>query len=167
VRRALGRLALGAFVGAVAAAGAVIIVNLLQVGPVWPAIGRFVVRGHLTAANGRPAGGVKVWLNAVPGSTAGRAGQRAREPARGMVVGSSVSSVSGAYAIPVVAPGKLARSGVVQFQVMAGNRQGWGVGGFAGRLLQTATGPMLVRPDEGAPIIDLRLTRRYPAAPAP
>lgn len=158
------RLALGAFAVGVALVGALLISSLLRIGPAWPAAGPFVVKGHLVDAGGRPARGVKVWLNAEPSEPVARAAENAHRPVTVTVVGSSVTSATGAYAIRVGSVGRLASGatdGVVRFTVMAGNRAGWATGSFTGRLVRTVIGPRLVLPPGGVTVTDLHLVRPY------
>jgi hypothetical protein len=123
--------------------------------------GQFVVRGRVTSADGRPAAGVKVWLNALPGAATVREFQG--QPVSVTVVSSAITSAAGFYAIRVSSSqAGLARGtagGAVRFSLMTGDSAGVGTARFSARVVSGLTGASLALPSGDLEVADLHLAR--------
>jgi hypothetical protein len=163
------RIALGGVIAAAVLIAAVLVVAL-QTGPSPQPAGQVVVTGQVTGTGGRPASGIKVWLNAWPTSAAVTSLGAGGQPVPVTVLGSAVTSATGAYAIRLRSPAALApgsaANGVVRFQLMTGDRAGWDTFSFAAHLLPTMTGLMLELPGGRPGVANLNLMRHTtPAVP--
>jgi hypothetical protein len=120
-------------------------------------VGQLVAEGRVTATDGRPASGIKVWLNAWPGGVA-------RQQGPVDVVTSAITSASGVYTIRVPSAAALApdaANGVVSFLLMAGNSSGWDEPRFRRDVVTSAGGfgpAVLAIPRGGSLTVNLRLT---------
>jgi hypothetical protein len=122
-------------------------------GPSPHPVRQLVVQGRVTGTSGKPASGIKVWLNAWPKGTWPKSGPV-------MVVSSAITSANGRYAIWVWSAGVLAPqavNGIVRLGLMTGNSTGWDAFNFPGRLVQTAAGPDLVIGPGGSGTVNLQL----------
>jgi hypothetical protein len=118
------RTVLGSVIAAavLAAAGLTLTTHLMS-----PAAGGLVVRGRVTGTGDKPVSGIKVWLNAVPTSPAASVEQSVT------VVDSALTSANGTYTLRVPSLSALAPdvvNGVVDFNLMTGNRTGWDLASF-------------------------------------
>lgn len=122
---------------------------------------QLVVQGHVTGIDGKPVGGIKVWLNAWPRSAEAHALQASSGPVPVTVVSSVITSATGRYAIRVSSPAALPEvaRGVIKFAVMTGNSTGWDTASFYRRLVPTAAGARLGVPPGGTATADLHLKR--------
>jgi hypothetical protein len=121
------RIALGSVITAAVLLAAVLAVALSRGSAPRPA-GPLLVRGRVTAADGRPVAGIKVWLNAQPTASVVRALTAARQPVYVTVVTSATTSATGSYVIRVTSLAPLARDathGTITFMLMTGNAAGW------------------------------------------
>jgi hypothetical protein len=157
----VSRLAIGAVSTAVVLIAGVLAVVLLTRPSAQP-VSQVVVTGTVTGTGGQPARGIKVWLNAWPTPAAVRSLEQNGQPVAVTVMGSSVTSSTGGYAIRLRSLAPLApdvANGVVRFQLMTGDRAGWDTSGFAARLVPAMTGLTLQLPSGHPAVADLNLTR--------
>ena len=162
----VSRLAIGAVSTAVVLIASVLAVVLLTRPSAQPA-SQVVVTGTVTDTGGQPARGIKVWLNAWPTPAAVRSLDQNGQPVGATVLGSAVTSATGAYAIRLGSLAPLAPdavNGVVRFQLMTGDRAGWDTSGFATRLVPTMAGLTLQLPSGHPAMAHLNLMRHTPPA---
>ena len=155
------RLALGAVFATVVLVAAVLVATVLTRPSPQPTA-QVVVTGRVTAAGGQPVPGIKVWLNAWPTPTAVRSLERIGQPVSVTVLGSAVTSATGAYVIRLRSLAPLApdtANGVVRFQLMTGDRAGWDTSGFAAYLAPAVAGLTPYLPSGHPVVANLNLAR--------
>ncbi len=148
--------------GSLIAAVVLAVLGLVLATQTAPTAGQPLVRGRVTSADGQPAAGVKVWLNALPAGTLPRELRSSHRGVPVTVVGSAITTAKGSYAIRITSPAALAPNatdGEVHFMLMTGDSVGWSQAGFSARVVPGLAGPGLVLSSDGSEIADLRLTR--------
>lgn len=111
--------------------------------------GQVAVRGVLTTASGRVVARAPIWLFAWPASWPGKVSPHPGERVPLRLVGTTVSKASGGYTVRITSPAAVSSSaspqGIVNLEVVAASRSGYGSFSFTRLLLSSRRSTGLVR----------------------